>query len=699
VPEKTGREKRPIQTLVANLEIDRMSAIRHAPYAPRNALNADALKAGIAERSAQRGDAGEVRTWLLNHFLRHLVANFEPAQRVETLEAARQVLRPAPLPEWVAARFNAPAASPAAAKSQENKADAPVVPLVWVNPDEAPLRTLEARLVEFLNSRQGTPLEGKLNRVNCPQALALWEKEHAEMAAKIERGWRQSQPEALRPFLATPNGAFVEFCPDAAQLRAEMAFESYTMRHCLGQFADRQALTGGYGESYAKAIEAGELRLLSFRDAGGQPHMTISIVVRADGKWQVDQVKGKQNRPPVERYIDDLLACLNQLEINGKTAAGAGGDADRGAEEETPDDCIRVGVARAPEGWRRIGQMRDAAAQTALVARYPSLFRHLSSPAPMVEWLIAARSPELFAQKPPLSAALRYVLQGGENGVGQDGAESGEVFATEDIVWPGFQAEQGTKRAKARKSSGKKKPPLSISRFFWAMTLCWLLALLGVPSAWLLLALIVWFCQSAWRTIRGDYDDTYGGRRLFALLLAQPLVDATAETGFFDCDTSELTPQTHVHFRAAFLHYAELRANASVEEARAHLAETLERTWYRADLHTLLPTDDPRAALAFACVRLAFFARNATLMGWIDSGAVWRVLLLNAQRAQDCFANWEDFSRAYLAGRQQWVGAYRADPLGKRFDETTLRRFLTSKNIWAKQPWARQNAFCPERRR
>jgi len=61
-------------------------------YAPRNALNASELKRGIAERSKARGDAPEVGKWLLNHFYRHLVGNFQPARRILTLEQAAEAL-------------------------------------------------------------------------------------------------------------------------------------------------------------------------------------------------------------------------------------------------------------------------------------------------------------------------------------------------------------------------------------------------------------------------------------------------------------------------------------------------------------------------------------------------------------------------------------------------------------------------------
>ncbi|NUA27234.1 hypothetical protein FCJ59_10545 [Cupriavidus basilensis] len=384
------------------------TARRTTGYAPRNALNAGALKAGIAARSQARGDDAAVRAWLLNHFYRHLVANFEPAVKIDSLDGARQALRSEAMPEWVAARFGAPAKA-------SGEAAAPPAPVVWVDPVEPRLLALEARLVELLTSRKGTALDGKLDRITCPQALALWDKEHAEMATRIERGWRQSQPEALRTLLPTSHGVFVELLPDSALLRAEMAFESYVMRHCLGQFFDRRALSGGYGERYAEAVAQQRLRLLSFRDGNGQPHITISVHVLANGALTVDQVKGKQNRPPIARYVEDVLACLNAL----------------GTDEETPDDCIAIGVVRTPAGWARIEDVADATTQTRLVARYPQLFVRLSAPTPMVEWLVAARQPGLLAERSPMAASVRYATR---QMPGAGDAEA--VVATEGVPWP-----------------------------------------------------------------------------------------------------------------------------------------------------------------------------------------------------------------------------------------------------------------------
>ena len=254
---------------------------------------------------------------------------------------------------------------------------------------------LESRLVEFLSSRRGTALEGKIARVNCPQALALWEKEHAERRSRIERGWRQSDERALRTVLEFPEGRPVEFDSANPLLRAEMAYESYVMRHCLGQFADRRALTGGYGESYAQAVTQGKTRILSLRDKQGHPHATISLEIFPGRQPRVEQVKGKQSRPPVERYVDAIILGLNEI----------------GTGLETPDDCLSIGIARTDTGWRRIEEIADPDGQARLVARYPEALSRFATRSPLAEWIVAARKPAILKKTAPHSAAIGYSLR------------------------------------------------------------------------------------------------------------------------------------------------------------------------------------------------------------------------------------------------------------------------------------------------
>ena len=84
-------------------------------------------------------------------------------QIIASIEAACERWGRAPLPAWATLRLDAGA--------KQGVAPAPVV---WIDPQEPDLLATEARLVEFLDSRAGTALAGKLDRINCPQALALW---------------------------------------------------------------------------------------------------------------------------------------------------------------------------------------------------------------------------------------------------------------------------------------------------------------------------------------------------------------------------------------------------------------------------------------------------------------------------------------------------------------------------------------------
>ncbi|WP_326535590.1 hypothetical protein [Pseudorhodoferax sp.] len=341
--------------------------VHHRAYAGRDVLNAPTLKSRILARSRQRGDAAPVQAWLLNHFYRHTVANFQapaPAvQRVDSPDAARALLRTATLPAWLAERLR--------------RVGGPV--LWWVDPDGEQLLAVEARLVEFLGSRAGTPLDGKLMRVNTPQALALWAAEHAAIEAQATSGWREHAPEAVRVVWQGPREVFVELVGDSAALRGEMAFESQAMRHCLGQFSDRRALTGGYGEHYAAACEAGRMRLFSYRTGQQQPRLTISAQVGADGLLAIDQIKGKQNRPPLERYRDVVQAFLNTLPTS----------------DMTPADAVAMDLVRTRSGWCAVSALHAPDEQLRAVHRHPAVVRKLPGIAPAVQWLVAARAPGL----------------------------------------------------------------------------------------------------------------------------------------------------------------------------------------------------------------------------------------------------------------------------------------------------------------
>jgi len=361
------------------------------PYQPRDVINAPDIKAAIARRSSERGDSEEITAWLGNHFYRYIIGNFQaepPAIQAIYHWGELAAKYQAQAPDWVHKKLaylqhNRPAPPPL----DPAKIPVDTPPLAWwIEPDSQPLLTLENRLLEFLQSRRGTALEGKLQRINCPQALARWTLEHLEFAPKQERGEAVHQPQAVRPLLQGSHGSFVEFNKNCPQLRQEMAFESHIMGHCLGQFADRQQLTGGYGENYANACEQGKLRLISYRSQHGSsaphPHITISVHVLPNGSLRMDQIKGKQNRPPIARYHADVLALLNHL----------------GTDEHIPPDALAIGLVRRPDtlrqsdtpAWCPACELTSEAEQYWLLQNHPNLLQAEQLQSPLMQWLLAA---------------------------------------------------------------------------------------------------------------------------------------------------------------------------------------------------------------------------------------------------------------------------------------------------------------------
>ncbi|MFG0642234.1 hypothetical protein [Delftia sp. WSY_22] len=385
------------------------AAAAASAYRPRDVVNAPDIKQHIRERSAARGDSQEIAAWLANHFYRHVIGNLDadpPAvQPISTQAELLRLHRRTEPAAWALERLRAHAARQP--PPHESPAAGASAPLWWVEPDSAPLLALESRLLEFLSTRRGTALQGKLQRINCPQALARWTLEHLAFARKSESGWAEHRPGAVRPLLRGQLGVFVEFDAQSPDLRAEMAYESQMMRHCLGQFSARGALRGGYGEHYAEACEQGQLRLFSYRTGTAQPRITVSAQVLDGGRLRIDQIKGKQNRPPIARYLADVLALLNHLDADG----------------EAPADALAMGIVRRPAhllasghtgAWCAASELHTEAEQLWLLQAHPALLEQLDIRSPLMQWLVAARRdtvPVPAFERMPRSAALQQSLE------------------------------------------------------------------------------------------------------------------------------------------------------------------------------------------------------------------------------------------------------------------------------------------------
>lgn len=116
------------------------------------------------------------------------------------------------------------------------------------------------------------------------------------------------------------------------------------------------------------------------------------------------------------------------------------------------------------------------------------------------------------------------------------------------------------------------------------------------------------------------------------------------------------------------------------------------RTFY----HHLAAQGRVRDALAFDCMRTAFLTRCIAGLGWCDENQAWLVLLLNAQRAQDCFASWEDYATAYVRARRVRLALMDTPTAVAGRDVQEVACYLkASFSRWKTLPWNDFKIFDP----
>lgn len=89
----------------------------------------------------------------------------------------------------------------------------------------------------------------------------------------------------------------------AYQLKTEEAldFESEYMGHCVGKGA------------YDKGVKDGSIKIYSIRDERGEPHCTLEV--RGN---DIMQIKGKQNKAPIRKYIPVVKTFIEKTGLNPK---------------------------------------------------------------------------------------------------------------------------------------------------------------------------------------------------------------------------------------------------------------------------------------------------------------------------------------------------------------------------------------------
>lgn len=235
---------------------------------------------------------------------------------------------------------------------------------------------------------------------------------------------------------------------------------------------------------------------------------------------------------------------------------------------------------------------------------------------------------------------------------------------------------------------------LPFAAIYGLMQIHWLLGSLALAG-------MCWVVRKSWRKAkeaqrRGDMSSYSTGSDAlnWALALAHPMAFHSIQDGFSGA-VSGTDDQLTLQLRPQVLHHLGLRTDLSDEQAQEQLPAALRQRWFMLDLQRPHREDDLRAAMAFACARVAFFVRSARMLNLLPDEAHLHILLLNAQRAQECFGSWQDFGSAYARGRAQWLAQGRADVLGKLFSEDEVAQWVTEpQHPWHAMDW--QLALLPQ---
>jgi hypothetical protein len=156
------------------------------------------------------------------------------------------------------------------------------------------LRKLEdefGEVIDYLHHMlQGR--RGDLSRLSVPQAVEQSEAWHERLANGDGEAVGEDDPQGVRAVLPAGKGwRWVQVIDTAALDR-----EGSLMQHCVG------------GGSYDAGLQNGTIQIYSLRDPKNEPHITVEV-----RKGVVHQFKGKQNKPPAEKYRAASVIFLNHL--------------------------------------------------------------------------------------------------------------------------------------------------------------------------------------------------------------------------------------------------------------------------------------------------------------------------------------------------------------------------------------------------
>lgn len=611
-------------------------------YAGRNVVNAPAVRQALLARSAARRDHPEIAAWLGNHFHRWIIGTFAHVLPVRDVrDWSRCMGKAVAPPAWVQAHFLAPPQT--------------VAPLCYIDPAHHLLLEQERSLLEFLNVQVNARLAGKLHKITCFEAQRRWQADHERMARQRRRGWAPSSEGAYRAVWATAQGRFIELASTGLLLRSELAYESFHMQHCLGDFDDMAELQGGYGAQHAHRIEEGELRVLSWRDLANKPHVTISLQAEGDG-WVIEQIKGKQNRVPAQKYHGAIREVLQHLQCPVGDAV----------------DALRMGLMDEPQASPPrlfFYHERPEAPQAAwMLAGNPTLIRQHPRPGLREQWLAATQPLAVLALDQPhphVRLAAMHSLAAADLDA-QDRVQVGEA-AWLRAALDGSASPGPLMQVPPAPSPVLTKPQVPAAAWWRRMLDGWRETVRPVsPEEWRLRWVFATMDLLCVRQSVAHWRNT-----TFSLGMspekAQRLLKVVGREIGLESPSAPDQPMRVAEFCARFFGAEELTPGWS------RRAQPLQAS--------------PWDLLAFAGMRNAFVLRVLTAHGLVPEPQALRLLALHAQRVADCHSSWDDFAQSYARGRTAWLAH-----TGSREQPSVVRHeiaaYLEGSNCnWRELPW------------
>lgn len=166
---------------------------------------------------------------------------------------------------------------------------------------------------------------GRLSRMSWAQAVQAAEEFHRELAKKRGEDSEELEGDKTVYLDLGENGTWWKLVGKSCLDR-----EGNLMGHCVADYIDQ--------------VESGESIILSLRDKSNKPHVTVELAPfrYKDGQGiSIEQVKGKENEPPVPKYQPQVISLLKKLKQDYPEVRPV---------EMGEDDLGAMGIFKVPDG-------------------------------------------------------------------------------------------------------------------------------------------------------------------------------------------------------------------------------------------------------------------------------------------------------------------------------------------------------------